>query len=105
MAARHKASKKKLLGMTLFYGALTALLYGAVFANADMVMQLFTRGGIYAALPIATVFAVSFAHGAFSGNLWSVLGIEAVTKQSTTRPESRPARPDRRPRPRLRMTA
>ena len=105
MAARQKASKKKLVGMTIFYGALTALLYGAVFANADIVMQVFTRGGLYSALPIATVFAFSFAHGAFAGNLWSVMGIEAVTKQPTTRPESRPARPERRPRPRLRMTA
>lgn len=105
MAERQKASKKKLLGMTLIYGSLTAALYGAVFANADIVMQVFTRGGLYAALPIATVFVFSFAHGAFAGNLWSMLGIEAVSKQATKRPESRPARPAKRPRPRLRMTA
>ncbi|MFH0821534.1 MAG: hypothetical protein V2B18_02195 [Pseudomonadota bacterium] len=105
MAARQKESKNKLLGKTIFYGAVTALLYAAVFANADVVMQLFTRGGAYAALPIATVFAFSLAHGAFSGNLWSIMGIEAVTKQAVKRPEVRPTRPAQRPRPRLRMNA
>jgi hypothetical protein len=103
MAASKKASKKKLLGMTIFYGALTALLYGAVFTHSEVVMQLFTRGGVYAALPIATVFVFSFAHGAFAGNLWSMLGIEAVTKQATKRTEARPTRPAQRPR--VRMTA
>jgi hypothetical protein len=106
MAATHGVNKKKLVGKTIFFGALTALLYGAVFTNADFVLHLFTRGGAYAALPIATVFAFSFAHGSFAGNLWSVLGIEAVIKQPAPRPEVRPApRPTQRPRPRLRMTA
>jgi hypothetical protein len=105
MAARQKECKKKLLGKTIFYGAVTALLYGGVFANTDIVTQFFTRGGLYAALPIATVFVFSFAHGAFSGNLWSLLGIEAITKQPAQRPELRPTRPAQRPRPRLRMTA
>jgi hypothetical protein len=106
MAATPGVDKKKLVGKTIFYGALTALMYGAVFANADAVLTLFTRGGIFAALPIATVFTFSFAHGAFASNLWSVLGIEAITKQPAQRPEVRPStRPTQRPRPRLRMTA
>jgi hypothetical protein len=106
MAATHGVNKKKLVGKTLFLGAITAVLYAAVFTNADLIMSVFTRGGFYAALPIVTVFAFSFAHGSFAGNLWSLLGIEAVTKQPATRPEVRPApRPAQRPRPRLRMTA
>jgi hypothetical protein len=105
MAARHAVDKKKLVKKTIFFGALTALLYAAVFANTDLVMQLFTKGGAYAALPIATVFVFSFVHGTFSGNVWSVLGIEAITKQPAQRPEVRPERPAQRPRPRVRMTA
>jgi hypothetical protein len=97
--------KKKLAAKTVFYGLLTAALYAAVFSNTDMVMQLFTRGGAYAALPLATVFVFSFAHGTFSGNLWSVLGIDAVSKQAVKRTEIRPARPVQKQRPRLRMSA
>jgi hypothetical protein len=48
--------------------------------NADTITNLFTRGSWYAALPIATAFIFSFAHGAFASNLWSLLGIEAAKK-------------------------
>jgi len=72
--------KKKPIGKTVGYGALTAVLYAAVFMNADTVTSYFTKGSWYAALPIATVFIFSFAHGAFASNLWSLLGIEAVRK-------------------------
>jgi hypothetical protein len=37
---------------------------------------------MYAALPVATVFFFSFAHGAFASNLWSLLGIEAMKKNA-----------------------
>lgn len=45
--------KKKPYAKTLLYGAATAILYAAVFSHSDAILQLFTRGGIYAALPIA----------------------------------------------------
>ena len=73
-------SKKKPIGKTIGYGAATAALYAVVFMNADTVTSYFTRGSWYAALPIATVFIFSFAHGAFASNLWSLLGIEAARK-------------------------
>ena len=60
----------------------TVALYAAVFLNGDAVAQYFARGGWYAALPIATVFVFSFAHGAFASNLWSMLGIEAVKRDA-----------------------
>ncbi len=82
-------------------GLITVALYAAVFLNADLVMRLFTRGGAYAALPIGTVFAFSFAHGAFSSRLWSLLGIQArpkteAYKSVTAAPQpvkSKPKRP------------
>ncbi len=97
--------KKKPIGKPVLFGAVTAILYAAAFANADSMLQLFTKGGYYAALPIATVFIVSFAHGTFASNLWSMLGIEAITKQPAKRPEVRPVpRPAQRPRPRVRLS-
>lgn len=73
-------SKKKPIGRTIGYGAVTVALYAAVFMNADTVTSYFTKGSWYAALPVATVFIFSFAHGAFASNLWSLLGIEAARK-------------------------
>ncbi|MBF0527459.1 MAG: hypothetical protein HQK56_20445 [Deltaproteobacteria bacterium] len=77
MANVETKSKKMLFAQTVGYGLLTVGLYAAVFSNAGVVMKLFTQGGWSAALPIATVFVFSFAHGAFASNLWSLLGISA----------------------------
>jgi hypothetical protein len=76
----NQGGKKRMLASTIGYGAATAVLYAAVFMNSETVMDYFTRGGAYAALPIASVFLFSFAHGAFASNLWSLLGIEAMKK-------------------------
>jgi hypothetical protein len=80
MADKTTHHRKKLALKTAGFGLVTAILYAAVFTQADLVMHYFTRGGWYAALPVTTVFAFSFAHGGFAGNLWSLLGIEAVHK-------------------------
>ncbi len=82
MAGEQVIQKRKPVGSTIGYGLVTAAMYAAVFTNADTVMNYFTRGGWYAALPIVTVFAFSFAHGAFAHNLWSLLGVEAAKKES-----------------------
>ncbi|MGD9732901.1 MAG: hypothetical protein AB7U45_12035 [Desulfamplus sp.] len=71
---------KKPIGKMIGYGVGTAALYAAVFMNADTVTSYFTKGALYAALPVLTVFVFSFVHGAFASNLWSVLGIEAQKK-------------------------
>lgn len=103
MAKEREASRGKLAGKTIALGLAAAALYAAVFMNTGTVMQYFTMGGMYAALPIATVFLVSFVHGAFAHNFWSCLGIEA-TKQVQPRVAPRPAA-RKRPRPRLRLNA
>ncbi|MEW6388048.1 MAG: universal stress protein [Thermodesulfobacteriota bacterium] len=92
-------------GKTIAWGIGTAALYAATFLNSGTVMKYFTRGGWYAALPIMTVFAFSFVHGAFAHHLWSALGIEATKKVVQPRPEAkRPVR-RQRPRPELRLNA
>jgi hypothetical protein len=85
------------------YGIVSAVFYAAVFMNADTVMQYFTKGGWYAALPIATVMVFSFAHGAFAHNLWSLLGIEAYKKDRVRSTERKAVekRKQLRKRPRL----
>jgi len=102
MANQNKRSGK-LIGKTIALGLGAAALYAAVFSNSGFIMKYFTRGGWYAALPIATVFVFSFVHGAFASNVWEVLGISAPKKTVTTRPTAKRPTRRQRPRPRLRL--
>ncbi|MFP5240572.1 MAG: hypothetical protein ACLGQW_12135 [Acidobacteriota bacterium] len=88
------ANKKKPYGKLVAYGIGSCALYTAVYMFQDVIMANFARGGIYTALPIATVFLFSWIHGTFAGTLWQVLGIDAVKKA----PAQAPARKDTRPR-------
>lgn len=70
------------------YGAVSLVFFGAVFGNSALVMSYFTRGGLYALLPVATVFIFSWAHGSFASNVWTALGINASI-HTEKRPEKR----------------
>lgn len=72
--------KKKPYGKAIIFGILSISLYVSLFMNKTLVMDLFTRGGKYTALPIITVFIFSFIHGAFASNTLEALGIEAKKK-------------------------
>jgi hypothetical protein len=97
--------KMKALKGTVIFGLITAALYAAVFLNSGVVMEYFTKGGIYALLPVGTAFLFSFVHGAFTGNFWSALGIEASKKVTRVElPATQPAKRVR-PRPRLHLRA
>ena len=106
MAQEHheKAHRGKLITRTIGLGVASAALYAAVFTNTGTIMTYFTKGGIYAALPILTVFAFSFVYGPFTANLWSLLGIEATKKVQPRVAPKRPA-PRKRPRPQLHLDA
>jgi len=82
MTRETRQQRKTEVNKTIGYGLITAALYGGVFWNADTVMSYFTKGGFYAALPVATVFIFSFAHGAFASNLWSLMGIKPMKKDA-----------------------
>ena len=99
------ATKKRHVQNTFIFGGLTTALYAAVFTNQEAVMTYFTKGGIYAALPVALVFAVSYFHGNFTSSFWSALGIESskTTAARTAeireeKPVTAPVRKDTRPR-------
>lgn len=102
-------------GKTIFWGCVTALLYGGMFANADVLLHLAhttpgacvvrqgaelvyfhkpdaalcaAKGGMVEAghwwhvlIPIGLAFAISFAHGAFTGLFWDVMGLKPAGKK------------------------
>ena len=102
MAKHAKQKRMKALKGTVIFGLITVALYAAVFLNSGVVMKYFTKGGMYALLPVGTAFLFSFMHGAFTGNFWSALGIEASKK--VTRVELPATQPAKRVRPRPRLT-
>jgi hypothetical protein len=106
MAQEYGNLKKKPVGRMIVYGALSAALYAALLLNQSTITALFTRGSWYAALPIATAFAISFIHGGFTSYFWSVLGVEATKKALRTRTEEKKPVYDReRPQPQPRLRA
>lgn len=74
-------SKKKPVGKMVVTGIITAALYTLLLTNQEIINNYFGRGGLYAFLPIITAFIFSFAHGAFTGSFWTVLGVEAKKKR------------------------
>jgi len=74
--ARVKVKKKPVMAM-LFFGCISATAYFYLMGHQKLVTDTFTKGGWYAAYPIAAAFLFSFIHGAFASNFLSVLGIEA----------------------------
>lgn len=72
--------KKKPYAATFVYGVAVIAMYAGLLTNQDLINTTFAKGGWYALLPIATAFILSFAHGNFTGNFWSALGVEASRK-------------------------
>lgn len=73
--------KKKPYLKAVFWGILSISGYIALFSNQEIITSNFTRGGLYAALPIAAAFIFSFVHGSFANYVLSVFGIEAKKKK------------------------
>lgn len=69
--------KKKPYLQTIIFGSISIASYFILFSNEGWITETYTRGGYYAAYPIATAFWFSFMHGAFASNLISILGLEA----------------------------
>ena len=97
MAQDYGKPKKKPFSKMILYGAVSVSLYALVLAYQGLITAYFTRGALYATLPIATAFLFSFVHGGFTSYFWSVLGIEA--KKRALRPAPEVERPERRERP------
>ena len=81
MSGNRQNTKKKPYGSLLIMGLISVALYAVLLLKQDVVNTYFGRGGVYGVLPIATAFLFSFVHGSFTGNFWTVLGIEASKKK------------------------
>jgi len=79
--ANKKSSKKKPYGKAIIFGLIASALYVTLLTYQGLINDNYTRGGLYALLPIATAFIFSFFHGSFTGAFWTVLGIEAKKKK------------------------
>jgi threonine/homoserine/homoserine lactone efflux protein len=96
MAADYKKSRKKPVGKMVVFGICSAIVYVAVLSYQGLITAYFTKGAVYAFLPIAGAFVLSYVHGHFTGYFWTVLGIEASKKALRPKPEV--GRPDSRER-------
>ncbi len=74
-----KTKKKPYLNM-LIAGIFSIMLYVLLLTEQGTINDYFSRGGFYAFLPIIAAFVFSIVHGSFTGNFWTVLGIEAARK-------------------------
>jgi len=81
MASSQGSSKKKPYGAAIILGIISLGLYVGLLTQQEVVNEYFTKGGVYAFLPIAAAFLFSLVHGNFTGNFWTVLGVEASKKK------------------------
>ena len=80
MDGNHSKSTKKPYLKVLLYGLLSGTSYALVFTHEAFVREVWAKGGIYAVLPIITVFVFSFVHGNFADNFMASIGIVAKKK-------------------------
>lgn len=73
--------RRKPYGKTIFMGVISIGLYAVLLLKQDIINEYVGNGGLYAFLPILTAFIFSFVHGTFTGNFWTVLGVEAAKKK------------------------
>lgn len=81
MASSQGKSKKKPYGAAIIMGIISLAMYVVLLNQQEVVNTYFTKGGIYALLPIAAAFLFSVVHGNFTSNFWTVLGVEASKKK------------------------
>lgn len=75
MSTTTTPSRRAELAATLILGALTLVLYVALFHEEGRVMAASTRGHWAFVIPIAIAFVFSLVHGAFTARFWASLGI------------------------------
>ena len=73
--------KKKPYVKTILLGIISVALYALLLMKQDFINENFGKGGLYAFLPIAAAFIFSLVHGSFTGNFWTVMGVEAAKKK------------------------
>jgi hypothetical protein len=81
---RHEANnveRSKPYPQLIASGIVSGLLYLLLYLYEREILAAFTRAdGWYPALPVLAAFVFSFAHGAFTGYFWEVLGVKGRKK-------------------------
>jgi F0F1-type ATP synthase assembly protein I len=72
---------KKPYRKAIVTGIISIALYVVLLMHQGIVNNLFSRGGVYALLPIVTAFIFCSVHGCFTGSFWTVFGVEAKKRQ------------------------
>ena len=73
--------KRKPIGNAIVFGVLSITIYVFLFVYEAPIIDNFAKGGLFAFLPIAMAFLVSYVLGSFTGSFWSLLGVEASKKK------------------------
>ncbi|MEW6613154.1 MAG: hypothetical protein ACOY5C_01800 [Pseudomonadota bacterium] len=73
---------------TVTLGLLSLALYGLLYYFEEPILRLTTQGEWAFVLPVLIAFAFSLVHGAFTGQFWDRLGIQAKPTTTITTPES-----------------
>ena len=81
MAISHVSTRKKPIGKMLVMGIISVMLYVVLLSKQSIINDYFSRGSLFAFLPIAVAFIFSIVHGSFTANFWTVLGIEASKRK------------------------
>lgn len=77
-----KNTRKRPVAKMVLMGLISLVIYVLLFQKQELVNTYFTRGGVFAFLPIAAAFLFSYIHGSFTGHFWTVMGIEAKKKKA-----------------------
>jgi len=71
-------NKKSYRMKSIVFGTIIGVLYAALFSNLELVMQYFTKGGMYLLLPVASAAVFLYLHVCFFSSFRSALGIEGA---------------------------
>ena len=71
------SGKKKPYIKAAIFGIVSIALYVTLLNKQEFLNGTFSKGGLYAFLPIVTAFIFSFFHGSFTGHFWTVLSARA----------------------------
>jgi hypothetical protein len=74
-----KSNGRQLARMVVL-GIVTGIMYWLLFANEAQVLSLSSQGKWAFWIPVSIALVFSFAHGAFTGEFWDVLGVKAKKK-------------------------
>lgn len=70
-----------ILTKTIFFGAISAMLYYLLYHFNQEILEMSKQGGWYFIVPISIAFVFSGIHGAFTGYFWELLGVKAKDKK------------------------